>query len=127
MKRPQSTSVILALVSLVFVLTGFKTEDVLFQRGHLKEIQTIETQKDHGGLVGTWIKNDDPETILVFNADFTLTEKSKEKKSQNTWSVKSKDREVCIGTRDCIYYEITELALFLYIDDKIVTYSRNRD
>ncbi|GGX10710.1 hypothetical protein [Aquimarina muelleri] len=126
MKRPQSISVIFALVALVFVLTAFKTEDILSQREYLKEMQITDDQKDHGGLVGTWIKQDDPETILVFSLDFTLTEKSKEKTTQNTWSVNSKDREVCIGTSDCIYYDVTELALFLYIDDKIVAYNRDR-
>ncbi len=127
MKRPQSISVIFTLVTLTFVLTGFKAEDIVLHKEYLKDIKIIDDQKDHGGLVGTWIKSDDPETILVFNIDFTLTEKSKEKKSQNTWTINSKDREVCIGTSDCIYYEVTELALFLYIDDKIITYNKDRN
>ncbi|WP_103071299.1 hypothetical protein [Aquimarina sediminis] len=126
MKRPQSKSVIFTLVILAGILTGFKTEPLLEQNSNTEFIEVIDLQKDYGGLIGTWVKQDNPEISFEFKTDFTVIEKTKEKTAENKWSIKTMDREVCIGTAECIYFEATETSLFLYVNDEILMYDRVR-
>lgn len=125
MKRPQSMSVIFTVVILAAMLMGFKTEPVLQnQISESKEI-LIDQVTPGSDLIGKWVKQDDPETVIIFKLDNTVVEKSKTKTTEKTWSVKTKDREVCIGSSECIYYEATERALFLFINKERVAYNRS--
>ncbi|WP_438422484.1 hypothetical protein [Aquimarina macrocephali] len=125
MKRPQSISVIFTIVILAVTLMGFKTKPVQ-QDQILESKETVIDQVTSGTeLIGEWVKKDDPETIIIFKSDKTVVEKSKTKTTQNTWSVDTKKREVCIGSSECIYYEATENALFLYINKKREWYNKS--
>ncbi len=127
MKRSQSTTAIFTILILAILFTSFTNNSVALGN-QFNHKEALDDQTSHGGLLGTWIKKDDPETVLTFKSDFTMTETSKEKTNQNTWSVKDKKREVCIGNSRCMYYEKTELSLFLNInndEDNMVEYYKS--
>ncbi len=112
MKRSQSTFVIFATFMLAFVLTSFTAKSTQSTILDSKDI-TIE-QTSSSFLIGKWVKRDDPDTVIIFKADNTVIEKTKETTTNNTWTHNDNEREVCIGSSECIYYEATESALFLY-------------
>ncbi len=126
MKRPQSISVIFTIIILAAMLMSFKTKPI--QQNQILEFEEIIIDQVAGAeLIGKWVMKDDPETVIIFKSDKTVIEKSKTKTTQNTWSVNTKDREVCIGNSECIYYEVTEISLFLYINKKRVWYNRSQE
>ncbi|TSE06089.1 hypothetical protein [Aquimarina algiphila] len=121
MKRSQSITVISAVFLLTMSLTSFsgKQDNIT-----VNTVETLEIQKSYG-LIGTWTQEDNPETVLIFKSDFTVTEKSKDQTKENKWSVNEKSREVCIGNEKCIYFEATETALFLLVNEKRVKYNKS--
>ncbi|MBG6128810.1 hypothetical protein IWQ47_000498 [Aquimarina sp. EL_43] len=126
MKRPQSISVIFTTVILAALLMSFKAKPVQ-QNQTLKFEEIVIEQVAGTELIGEWVMKDDPETFIIFKSDKTVVEKSKTKTTENTWSVNAKDREVCISNSGCIYYEVTETSLFLYIDKKRVWYNKYQE
>jgi len=115
MKRSQSTVVIFTILMLSVVLTGFKVKSTSPNAMPNNDNIVIE-QFNSSVLIGKWVKKDDPSTVIIFNADKTVTQITQEKTTNNTWKHINNKREVCIGTSKCIYYEATEIALFLYIN-----------
>ncbi|WP_106792571.1 hypothetical protein [Aquimarina sp. Aq78] len=124
MKSPQSISVIFTIVILAVTLMSFKTNPV--QQDQIAESRILVDQVFPGAeLMGIWVKENDPETVIMFKLDNTLVEKSKTKTTKKTWTINVKDRKVCIDSSECITYEVTENTLFLYINKEKVIYNRS--
>ncbi|WP_271770194.1 hypothetical protein [Aquimarina algiphila] len=121
MKRSQSITVISAVFLLAMSLTSFsgKQDNIT-----VNTVETLEIQKTYG-LIGTWTLHGDPEIVLIFKPDFTVTEKSKDQTKESKWSVNEMDNEICIGTAKCVYFEVTEIALFLVNGDKRFMYTKS--
>ncbi|GAA4276436.1 hypothetical protein GCM10022259_11600 [Aquimarina mytili] len=113
------------MLMLAIVLTGFTAKST--QSAVLDSKEVTVDQISSSFLIGKWVKRDDPETIIIFKADKTVIEQTKEKTTNNTWTHNDKKREVCIGGSRCIYYEATESALFLYINKKKTVYFKSRN
>lgn len=122
MKRSQSTSIIFAVIILTGILTSFKAQpirDNLSPESKENVVDQIATGKE---LMGLWIKQGDPKSVILFRHDFTVSEKVKGKKTTNKWSVKGK--ELCIGDSDCISYEVKKDQLFLLRNNEKLVYKR---
>ncbi len=113
MKRSQSTIVIFTMLMLAVVLTGFKVKSTTSNAIPNNDNVVIE-QFSSSVLIGKWVKKDDPNTVIIFNTDKTVTQITQEKTTNNTWKHIDSKREVCIGSSKCKYYEATETTLFLY-------------
>ncbi len=123
MKRSQSITVISSVFLLAISFTSFSEKH---DKTTVDVVENFKIQKNYG-LIGTWILQDDPEIVLTFKPGFTVIEKSKNQTKESKWSVNVKNREVCIGSAKCIYFEATETVLFLFVNEKRVKYNKSRN
>ncbi|WP_025743637.1 hypothetical protein [Aquimarina pacifica] len=123
MKKPQFISLILSLLIMVFTLTSFGVVHFDSSVNPDNDIAYIDVQNKYG-LIGTWVKDDDPETSITFNSDFTVVVKSKGTSTTSKWSVIEMDREVCIGDEKCKYFEASEAKLVFKENKVRIQYSK---
>ncbi|WP_109851937.1 hypothetical protein [Aquimarina sp. AU58] len=124
MKRPQSISVIFTTVILAATLMSFKTKPVQ-QNQTLEPEEIVIDQVIAKELIGIWVKEDDPDTVIMFKLSNLFVEKSKTKTTKKKWSVDVKDRKVCIDNSECMNYEVTENTLILYKNKEKIVYNRS--
>ncbi len=114
MTKPRFTCVVLAQMILAITLTSFTTSPSTTNTDYYSNNESIEVDfQNKYGLIGTWIKQDDPESSLTFKSDFTVIVKSKEGTKTERWSVEEMNREVCIGNEKCRYFEASETNLVI--------------
>jgi len=116
MFRPQYIFRIIFVCIAVCITSSFTVEQ--------QHNASFKKNQNNYGLIGEWIQRDATENSIVFTSDNAVTEKSNGKTFKSTWSIKKQSREICIVGSDCVYFECTEIALFLYKKDGVVQYYR---
>ncbi|EZH73194.1 hypothetical protein ATO12_19515 [Aquimarina atlantica] len=124
MKRPQSISVIFTTVILAAMLMSFKTKPVQ-QNQTLEPEEIVIDQVIDKELIGIWVKEDDPDTVIMFKLSNLFVEKSKTKTTKKKWTVDVKNRKICIDDSECMNYEVTENTLVLYKNKEKIIYNRS--